>query len=57
MIYDTWKYRVIGAQQTNEKLLLLLLVLFYFPSIVKIGYFLLLLQQLFGPSFLVFTST
>ena len=38
MIYDIWKYCVIGPQQTNEKLLLLLL--FYFPSTVKIGYFL-----------------
>jgi len=46
MIYDsdTWKFRVIGAQQTNEKLLLPLLVLFYFPSTIKIGYFLLLLE-------------
>jgi len=35
MIYDTWKFRIIGAQQTNKKLLLLLLVLWNLGSTIK----------------------
>ena len=55
MNYDTWKYRVIGAQQTNEKLLLLFTfllskyrknwILFYFYLSKFLGhYFLLVLK-------------